>query len=283
MDEITRQARQGSMAALIQLLNEQLADAGVRTRAMFSEGILQLLCEAATVEQLEQTQLVCRVQEILEQISPNNFRRVNINARIAREQQLLWLEEINRDPESQLLWSEEISIKSPSFVQQLKQQIQERKPPSRTKQQLPRARSASSSPTQSYRRGLAGGILLSVLAIGGVWVLWNWRSLIPSFVQGLTAETSAPTTSPSSAAPAPPAAPPDPFVEAVRLAELASIQGKTAQSAAEWLDLAAKWKRASDLMKSVPDGDLRYATAQNRVVQYHQNSKMAQKRADQAS
>jgi hypothetical protein len=47
MDDIAQQARQGSVAAIIQTLNEQLVDVGIRTRAVLADGILQLLCEAA--------------------------------------------------------------------------------------------------------------------------------------------------------------------------------------------------------------------------------------------
>src|SRR3712207_5753258 len=119
MDDIARQARQGSVAAIIQTLNERLADAGVRTRAVFADGVLQLLCEAALPEQLEQSVTVAQIKQILEEISPNNIRRVKINSRIVREQQLLWLEEIMRDPDNQLLWSEEIVLAKPNFFKQL--------------------------------------------------------------------------------------------------------------------------------------------------------------------
>jgi hypothetical protein len=66
MDDIARQAHQGSVAAIIQTLNEQLSDAGVRTRAVFADGVLQLLCEAASKEQLEQSVLVVKIRQILE-------------------------------------------------------------------------------------------------------------------------------------------------------------------------------------------------------------------------
>ncbi|HEY9644444.1 MAG TPA: hypothetical protein V6C57_28370, partial [Coleofasciculaceae cyanobacterium] len=111
IDDIARQARQGSVSAIIQVLNEKLAGSGIRTRAMFVQGILQLLCEAAKPEQLEQPLVVPQVQQILESLQPRNIRRVNINSRIVREQQLLWLDEIHRDPENQLLWSKEILLK----------------------------------------------------------------------------------------------------------------------------------------------------------------------------
>jgi hypothetical protein len=41
---------------------------------------------------------------------------------------------------------------------------------------------------------------------------------------------------------------------------------------AEWLDLAARWQQASDLMKQIPESDARYDTAQKRVKLYQENS-----------
>ena len=64
IDNIARQARQGSVAAIIQVLNDKLAHSGVRTRAVLENGVLQLLCEAAKTEQLEQSSLVERIQHI---------------------------------------------------------------------------------------------------------------------------------------------------------------------------------------------------------------------------
>jgi hypothetical protein len=98
INDIIWQARQGSVAAIIQVLNENLVLSGVRTRAVFADGVLELLCEAATLEQLEQSILVPKIQEMLESLTPRHIRRVNVNSRIVREEQLLWLEEIHRDP-----------------------------------------------------------------------------------------------------------------------------------------------------------------------------------------
>lgn len=111
------QARQGSVAAIIQVLNEQLANDGIRTRAVVADGMLQILCEAAEAEQLDQETVVDRVRHVLETISPNRIRKVKINSRIVKEEQLLWLEEINRNPENALLWSEVIVLQQPFFAQ----------------------------------------------------------------------------------------------------------------------------------------------------------------------
>ena len=90
INDIAWQASQGSIAAIIQILNERLANSGVRTRAVFHSGVLQLLCEARTIEKLEKSTLVQKIRQILESIAPRNVHRVNINSRIVREQQLLW-------------------------------------------------------------------------------------------------------------------------------------------------------------------------------------------------
>ncbi|WP_416666583.1 hypothetical protein [Egbenema bharatensis] len=153
IDDIARQARQGSVSAIIQILNEKLADSGVRTRAVFEQGVLQLLCEAATPEQLEQSVLVPDVRRILEAIQPRRIRRVNINSRIVREQQLLWLEEINRDGVNQLLWSEEIVLNRPNFMQRFFRDLGDR-PPLTPKPVFPR----NLPPGLPVKKACSGGV-----------------------------------------------------------------------------------------------------------------------------
>lgn len=127
INDIAWQAHQGSVAAIIQLLNDKLVESGVRTRAIFSDGVLQLLCEAQSVDQLEKTTIVQKIRQILESIAPRNIRRVNINSRIVREQQLLWLTEIYRDRDNQLLWSEEITLPKPNIFRQILKDFQDYK------------------------------------------------------------------------------------------------------------------------------------------------------------
>lgn len=294
INDVVKQARQGSVAAIIQVLNDKLADSGVRTRAMFSGGALQLLCEAPKVEQLEQPVLVDRIRQILESIGPRNVRRVNVNSRIVREQQLLWLEEINRDPENQLLWSEEIVLAKPSFLkrmQQLSKDWQSKEThPSRTT--LPKSASNETKrERRQFWRGLLGGASFSVLLVLLGWAAYEW--LEPQWGDRLpisTGEVGDRETdtepSPIPAAPASPepdsgesvsvpAQPQDPFVQAVRIAERAAMDGQNAETPADWLDLATRWQRASDLMEQVPSGDGRYSTAQDRITVYRQNSEAA--------
>jgi hypothetical protein len=276
MDDIARQAQQGSVAAIIQTLNEHLADAGVRTRAIFAEGVLQLLCEAETKEQLEQSLLVPQIRQILEDIAPRTIRRVKINSRIVKEQQLLWLEEITRDPENQLLWSEEIILTKPNILKRLGQS--QKKPSILPTKKPPLPKKLSSrhkSGNSPFWRGTMSGIGISLLLILIGWLLNSWLGSKLNFQLSTQTQNSV-----AESLPKPKASPTwDPFAEAVRLAEQASSAGQTVKTSAQWLDVAAKWERASDFMRQVKPDDQRYKTAQNRIKFYRQNSEAAQKQA----
>lgn len=275
MDDIARQAHQGSVSAIIQILNEKLATSGVRTRAMFDQGVLQLLCEAQTLEQLEQPVLVSQVRQILESLQPRNVKRVNINSRIVREQQLLWLEEINRDPQNQLLWSEEITLAKPGLLQRLSQNRKDiRADTSRVN--LPTASPRLRREKKVFWRGLVGGASLSLLLLLLGWALYRW--LMPQTTRTATTGSEPAVQSPSPGSTATPqanTAPADPFAEAVRLAERTVKAGQGARTSAEWLAVASQWQQASDLMAQVTAQDSRYATAQDRVQLYRQNREAA--------
>jgi hypothetical protein len=280
MDDIAQQARQGSVAAIIQTLNERLADAGVRTRAVFADGVLQLLCEAALPNQLDQSVMVAQIKQILEEISPRNIRRVKINSRIVREQQLLWLEEIMREPDNQLLWSEEIVLAKPNVFKQLLDSRKTHHAAYRKKHTLPKASSRYLKEKNPYWRGIYSGVGLSILLMAVGWLLHERLVQIGTSSQSSNATTNSPLTPGTS--PTPASSPiPDPFAQAVRVAEQASVAGRTVQTSAQWLDLAAKWEQASDLMKAVKPDDPRYKTARDRVKLYRQNSEAAQKQAAQ--
>ncbi len=285
IDDIARQAREGSVASIIQILNDELAQVGVRARAVFADGVLQLLCEAATPQLLEESSLVTRVREILEGISPRNIRRVNINSRLVREHQLLWLEEISRDPENQLLWSQEIKLRKPNLFKRLALSKHHERQDLADKRALPRmAIPRSMQQPRQFQRGIVGGISLTVLLLGAAAAIHKGlNSQVPKSTQ---ASTQAVATAPSSVAK--PAlkiskdtvsSAVDSFAQAVRVAEQAATEGKTAQSREDWLIVATKWQQASDLMAAVPSKHPRYTTAQNRMALYRQNSDRAQQEA----
>ena len=280
MDDIAKQARQGSVAAIIQTLNEQLAEAGVRTRAVFADGALQLLCEAARPEQLEQSKLVAKVRQILEGIGPRNIRRVKINSRIVREQQLLWLEEIMRDPENQLLWSENIILAKPNLFKRIAEGVKDQQRTPRKEPAFPEVSSQFGRKKKSYRLGIISGVGFSLLLLLLGWLSYQWlspkqnrqmatqgqNSLSDSSKQALTQKPRLNTAS-------------DSFAQAVRLAEQASTSSQNVKTAAQWLDVAAKWEQAADLMGAVQADDSRYKTAQGRMILYRQYSEVAQKQA----
>ena len=337
------QARQGSVAAIIQVLNEQLAEDGIRTRAVVADGMLQILCEAAKAEQLERAMVVNRVRDVLETISPNRIRKVKINSRIVKEDQLLWLEEINRDPENALLWSEIIALKQPLFVQRW---IRDRN----LRSAEPIIKDITEpEPAASLSTKLISGLGLLALLMGAIWLFREDLGIggpAPATLAeqpnaelsvdedeevavnanqdsaDRTANTTpsappesgdrsqiAPTTNrpPSDNTPVPgsdssqnndrtppPATPADEingnsgssedaFAEAVRIAGSAAEDGLTASNSAEWLDLASRWQRASDLMSEIPSGSDRYEVAQDRVSTYRENSQAALQQAEAAN
>ena len=288
INDIAWQAHQGSVAAIIQLLNEKLAKSGVRTRAIFADGVLQLLCEAAREEQLDQSSLVEQIQQILNSITPRHIRRVNINSRIVREQQLLWLTEIYRDRDRQLLWSQEITLTQPHVFKQLIADFQEAQ--SQVKINLPKTKFSRPSvrvKNSSKKRILAATSLCSLLLL--VWVVYaqlgdqltNVVQLnIPNSLITANGDESKAESLPRAANYNVSIPIDEPFLEAVRIANQASAGGKIATTSTQWLELAAQWQRASDLMNMVPPDHSRYQEAKIRTQLYKQYSDIAQEEAE---
>ncbi|MGB3511910.1 MAG: hypothetical protein WBA93_22265 [Microcoleaceae cyanobacterium] len=286
INDITMQARQGSVAAIIQILNEELATIGVRIRAIFSDGILQLLCEAPDVEQLEQSNLVEQVKQTLETISPRNIRRVKINSRIIQEQQLLWLEEITRNRENQLLWSQQITLARPNIFKQLANHFQTNKS---KPTQLPLSESVYPSGVEKqnqFQMGIMGGFFLSLLMLTLGLQVNKWldfsglarRSVSEkSISENIVSQSPSPTIKNSEDTEAKSK---EAFAQAVRLAQAAVAVGKNAQSAEEWLAIAEKWQEASELMAIVSPDYSRYDVAVNRAELYQKYSDIARKEAD---
>lgn len=307
INDIAWQASQGSIAAIIQVLNEKLANSGVRTRAVFDSGVLQLLCEARTIEKLEKSTLVKQIRQILESIAPRNVYRVKINSRIVREQQLLWLEEINRDPENQLLWCEEIILKKANIIQQIIRNFKDIKKESQKPQlQLPQSQSSrhlivnnNNKANNSFFGGMLNGFALCILSLSAGWFGYyllgtkinkstqtatsNYKAPNAPQIKSLKStninqnQLKTPFVNTSIAASQ---LEDDVFVVAVRLANQAVEDGKTTKTSAGWLDLAAKWQRASDLMAEVPSSHSRFEEAQTRIKLYKKYSESALKQAN---
>lgn len=303
INDIASQASQGSIAAIIQVLNEKLAHSGVRTRAVFDSGVLQLLCEARTKESLEKSSLVQKIKQILESIAPRNVHRVNINSRIVREQQLLWLEEINRDPENQLLWSEQITLKKPNVLKRIIRDFQENKKESQ-KLQLPQPQSSrhliisnKSKPKKSFLGGMMNVFGLCLLILSASWLTYYFLgSRIKNLIETATLKYESPNESEIKSSKidinnnqlnTPQAASQnlqdDIFYTAVRIANQAVEDRKTANTSDKWLDVAEKWQYASDLMAEVPSTHSRFKEAQSRIQLYKEYSDLAKEKANNKS
>lgn len=272
INDVFGQAQDGSVAAIIQILNDRLADSGIRTRAVFVDNVLQLLCEAPTDKQLEQTVLVEDIRKILETIAPRRIRRVKINSRLVQEQQLLWFEEVSRDPDNHLLWAETITLRQPHWFKRTLRDLR------RPKFKIDMPEGASKSDLRQRNKSLLSSAI-SVLFIGllitgvGIWAYRHWFRYVTPVAQ-IPAEQ--PT---SSQLPLPESY--DSFARAVRIAEQAAKDGSTAKSSSDWLALAARWQQASDLMAEVPSSDERYQIAQDRVTAYRSNSESLLQKARQ--
>lgn len=266
-EEVFGQARSGSITAIIQILNEKLATSGVRTRAMLEGGSLQLLCEAAEQKSLKKSQLLPRVRTILEEIAPRNIDKVCMYSRLNQEQQLLWLKEVQEDNKGHVIWTEELKLTKPPFWKQVTEDWQYGRQKARRIAELksqaqhqPSRIGDWSRSQRSWVSALVGGVSVAAVVMGG-WTLWN-------NYQERTQSNTAPAKAVGQQGE-------DAFAQAVQLAEQSSLAGQSAETEAEWLELAANWKKASDLMRQVPSDDPRYIKAQDRVNLYGKNSEAA--------
>ncbi len=62
----------------------------------------------------------------------------------------------------------------------------------------------------------------------------------------------------------------------------AAVKAGTAQTRAEWNEVANEWQKAIDLMKEVPQDNPNYQTAQQKVQEYQNNLNVAKQRAARA-
>lgn len=71
----------------------------------------------------------------------------------------------------------------------------------------------------------------------------------------------------------------DSWREAVNQAQKAAVLAQTAQSQNEWNAVASEWKKAVDLMRSVPSTSPNYQKAQQKAAEYQANLVVANRRA----
>ncbi len=174
---------------------------------------------------------------------------------------------------------QEIILVKPNFFHRLAQDWQQHKNQSH-KRDLPKTASARSVREQrQFWRGIIGGASVSLVVVLLGWLVYAgltswWKGNQPAKTPAVE------TNLPKSQKPQPTlTTATDYFAQAVGMAEQASKEGKSAKSSAEWLAIAAKWQKASDLMASISSKDERYETAQNRMKIYSQNSETAQQEA----
>ena len=276
INDVNRQARQGSIAAIIQLLNNHFAESGIRTRAVQDHGVLQLLVEAPTADQLEQKSVVSEVQQVLESVSPRGISKVNINGRIVQEQQLLWLEDIKRDPKRSLLWFERVTLRQPNPLMRFWQDLNQPRQP----QLFTESPASPPASRVAFWRGLVGGASLVLLLLLVGWTTKDWLRYGLNFkftARGDSLFTGRAEPGESAPSPSPQQ---DPFVMAVRIAQQSVEDGRSSTTADEWLELAMRWQRAADLMAQVPASDTRYEVAQDRIVVYSANKQRALEEAE---
>ncbi len=281
-NDIFMQARRGSVAAIISILNEQLATLDVRIRAIFSDGVLQVLCEASQVQQLEKSNLVEEVKQTLEEISPRNIQQVKINSRIIQEQKLLWLEDITKDPENKLLWSQEITLTRPNIFKQIANNWQTNKPKT-TKIPLSKTVDYKGMPkSNQFQPDVIGIFFISLLMLTlGIQInRWFNYSGIDKITTSENTVSQSPSPTNKKSVEDTQAKSKAAFTQAVRLAQKAVADGKIAQSQEEWIAIAKTWQKASELMASVAPSYSRYDVAVNRAELYQTNSEIAKKEAE---
>ncbi len=275
MNDIAKQAHNGRVAAIIQVINEQMTDLGVSTRAVFTHDVLQLLCEANNPESLDQSIIVSKIRDILESISPRNIHRVRIHSRILQEQQLLWLQNIIQNPEEQLLWSEEIILRKSNFLTHWFK-------PSSSQSSIPNQpivnHSSSTFVSQKPPSPLSLIVGVGLSIVLGLIGFWLYSELQFQLFNALQSNRKTPVdVSPS---PVQPLSSAEQFSQGVKLATEAAAEGKVADTRQEWLEIAQKWQQAADLMAVVSPDFERYPTAQNRAALYRRNQEQAQQKAD---
>ena len=89
------------------------------------------------------------------------------------------------------------------------------------------------------------------------------------------------STTPKATSATPKATPPksDSWREAVNQAQSAAKLAQTAQSQNEWIGVASEWKKAVDLMRSVPPTSQNHQKAQQKATEYQANLVVANRRA----
>ncbi|TVU52732.1 MAG: hypothetical protein EA414_15975 [Arthrospira sp. PLM2.Bin9] len=266
INDSIKQAHQGSVVAIVEVLNYHLAESQVIIRAVFVRGILQLLCEGKQAEYLDKSYLVREIKEVLEKIAPRKIHRVSIHGRVHNQHQLLWLEDILDSPDSQLLWSENITLRKTQIFSGFNGHP--------SPQLIDGYPSHELVEKQQSARGILIAIIsIIVLLIVGGFAFYQWLNV--AVPQWFNSDSTSVTPTPNPTISDDVLSDEELFKQAVQLAENAVALGKDAMTEREWLEIANKWRDAADLMAAVSPNYSRYATAQNRVALYLRNQEIA--------
>ncbi|MEM9163384.1 MAG: retropepsin-like aspartic protease [Cyanobacteria bacterium P01_F01_bin.4] len=71
------------------------------------------------------------------------------------------------------------------------------------------------------------------------------------------------------------------YADGIQLASSAFVLGQSAQSPDDWQLVASRWQQAITTLKTVPQGDAHYVTAQAKLTEYQRNFNYAQQRLEQ--
>ncbi|MGB2924202.1 MAG: hypothetical protein WBB82_02775 [Limnothrix sp.] len=272
MENITQRAQQGSIKAIMQILNQQLRDVGVSTRVVLGvNGILEILCEAGHPENLDKGKIVDCIQRNLDHLSPRTFQKVHIQSCLTNNTQSLWVATLSQKERRKLLWSEHISIHHQTFFQRVSKSLG-LEASAKKLAKAARLRKDQASLNRIWQGDRRVWLVVGAIAAASMgWMMRDW-SLLKAQQQTQIINENTETQSQNSAT-----TPTDfdAFNQSVRLATQAAAGGQNATTYSEWVDLANRWQQASDLMKLVPQAHPRYTEAQERVLSYRQNSEVA--------
>jgi hypothetical protein len=280
---------------------------------VLNQSILHVLCEGQQLDQVEQAQVVLRVKETLEVIAPTNFKKAHIYGRLAKEEQVLWFEAIQSNPDREVLWSERVKLKQPNLLKRWQNKDDtpvkltrdvdligsfSNKEKAREKSQFEALMNRDQSPLKPWLPYIAIAVgLIGLLAMA---ILKGWGPFVGTIESPLSESPSSdpmagepPAANPpdsTSSALSPPAVPensttttppvspdpavPDNFYQAVSIANQMTGAGLEAKTPEQWVKVSAGWQQAADLMALVPPDHPRFLEAQQKVKEYQQNQKI---------
>jgi hypothetical protein len=307
-------ARKGQPEAIAAVVNHAIQSQGITAKAVLKDGSLLLLLESATVP--DPTALVPFIKNGLTELGIQSVPTLKIYGRKHGDRLPAWQEEIDIEPPEDFLDpdddpilgedpdmfadddemlsedpdlmsdDEDLLPEEDNFMPEEDFEESEDEEYLEEEEDIPSGKPQGQKWYQNKILLLVPLIVLIVFAGGGAayWYLMRNQGATTSDPADPAPETPAETAAPAGD-PAPTATPApavNSFAEAVRRATQAANLSQTAQTQAEWNQIATLWQEASDLMGQVPETSPNYADAQPRVNSYRQNAEVARQRAANA-